>query len=337
MDATTTVTTKSATMQAVVHDVYGSVDVLELRDILRPAFGANEVLVRVHAAGVDRGAWHLLTGLPYPLRLAGYGLRRPKKPVLGREFAGQVEAVGPNVTRFRAGDEVMGIGEGSFAEYVSAREDKVAAKPVNLTFEEAAAVPISASTALQAVRDKGRLRDGQRVLIIGASGGVGSFAVQLAKAFGAEVTGVASPAKVDFVRSIGADRVLDYTRDDVVDGTYSYDLILDIGGNRALRQLRRALTPRGTLVLVGGEGGDRFWLAGILRQLRSRLLSAFSKQRMLGFIARETSKDLEALTTLIEAGKIRPSIDRTYSLGEVPEAMRDLEAGRVRGKVVITV
>jgi NADPH:quinone reductase-like Zn-dependent oxidoreductase len=328
--------TETTTMRAVVHDTYGSADVLELRDIARPEIAADEVLVRVHAAGVDRGAWHLMTGLPYPIRLAGYGVRRPKRPVLGRELAGRVEAVGAAVTRFRPGDEVMGIGEGAFAEYASAREDKLVAKPANLTFEQAAAVPISATTALQALRDKGRVHQGQRVLVLGASGGVGTFAVQLAKAFGADVTGVASTAKVDLVRAIGADRVLDYTRDDVVDGTRQYDLILDIAGNRPLSQLRRALTPQGTLVLVGGEGGDRWWLDGLLRQFRALVLSLFVRQRLQRFLARERYEDLAALTPFLGDGRVRPVVDRTYSLSEVPQAMRDLEAGNARGKLVVT-
>jgi NADPH:quinone reductase-like Zn-dependent oxidoreductase len=326
---------QTATMRAAVRDRYGSVDALAVRDIPRPDIGATQVLVRVFAAGVDRGAWHLLTGLPYPLRL-GYGVRRPKKPVLGREFAGRVEAVGAAVTRLRPGDEVMGIGDGSFAEYVGAREDKVAAKPANLTFEQAAAVPISASTALQALRDKGQLQEGQRVLIIGASGGVGTFAVQLAKAFGADVTGVASTTKVEMVRAAGADRVLDYTREDILDGT-TYDLILDIAGNRPLSQLRRALTPAGTLVLVGGEGGDRWWLDGMLRQLRALAMSLLGSQRLRRFLAKERYQDLEVLARLLETGSVRPIIDRTYSLSEVPEAMRYLETGSVRGKIVVTV
>jgi NADPH:quinone reductase-like Zn-dependent oxidoreductase len=327
---------ETTTMTAIARDRYGSVDVLELRQEPRPVIAANEVLVRVRAAGVDRGAWHLLTGLPYPVRAAGYGLRRPKKPVLGREFAGRVEAVGDAITRFRPGDEVMGIGEGSFAEYVSAREDKLAIKPANLSFEQAAAVPISAATALQALRDKGRVQEGQRVLVLGASGGVGTFAVQLAKAFGAEVTGVASTAKLDLVRSIGADNVLDYTRDNILEGQ-RYDLILDIGGTRPLSQLRRALTAEGTLVLVGGEGGDRWWLRGMLRQLRTMLLSPFVRQRLRTLLARERHEDLDVLAPLLEVGAITPVIDRAYSLDQVPEALRYLEAGSVRGKVVITV
>ncbi|HWC10413.1 MAG TPA: NAD(P)-dependent alcohol dehydrogenase [Acidimicrobiales bacterium] len=323
-------------MKAVVQDAYGSADVLELRDIDRPPIGDDGVLVRVHAAGVDRGVWHLMTGLPYLLRIAGYGLRTPKNRVRGREVAGHVEAIGKDVTRFRPGDEVMGICEGSFAEYACAREDKLAPKPANLTSEQAAAVPISAPTALQALRDQGHVQPGQKVLVIGASGGVGTFAVQLAKAFGAEVTGVCSTAKVDLVRSIGADQVIDYTRDDFADGGQLYDLILDIGGNRSLSHLRRALTRQGTLVIVGGEGGGR-WIGGTDRQLRALAISPFVRHRLRVFIAREHYEELLFLTELVEAGKVTPVIDRTYPLSEVPEAIRHLEEGRTRGKVVITV
>lgn len=323
-------------MKAIVQDAYGSVEVLELRDIDKPEIGDHEVLVRVHAAGVDRGVWHLMTGQAYLIRLAGYGFRRPKNPVRGSEVAGRVEAIGKDVTRFRPGDDVMGTSEGSFAEYARAREDKLAPKPASLTFEQAAAVPISASTALQAVRDQGKVQPGQKVLVIGASGGVGTYAVQLAKAFGAEVTGVCSTAKVDLVRSIGADHVIDYTRDDFAETEQRYDLILDIGGNRSLSHLRRALTPQGTLVLVGGEGGGR-WIGGMDRQVRALAMSPFIRQRLKMFIAREHYEELQVLTELIEAGKITPVIDRTYPLSEVPEAIRYLQEGRARGKVVITV
>ena len=323
-------------MKAIVRYKYGSPDVLELRDIDKPRIGDDEVLVRVHAAGVDRGAWHLLTGLPYPIRLAGYGLRAPKNPVLGRDLAGVVERVGKNVTRFRPGDEVFGIGEGSFAEYTRAREDKLAPKPANLTFEQAAVVAISGLTALQALRDHGKVRPGQEVLVIGASGGVGTYTVQLAKAFGAHVTGVCSTTKVDMVRSIGADRVIDYTRDDFAGREQRYDLILDIGGNSSLSRLRRALTPRGTLVIVGGEGGGR-WLGGTDRQIRALLLSPFVGQKLGTFISKENHEDMLVLKELIESGKITPVIDRTYPLAEVPEAIRYLEEGHARGKVVITV
>jgi NADPH:quinone reductase-like Zn-dependent oxidoreductase len=323
-------------VKAIVQDAYGSADVLELRDIDKPEVGDNEVLVRVHAAGVDRGVWHLMTGQAYVIRLAGYGLRRPKNPVRGREVAGRVDAIGKDVTRFQPGDEVMGTSEGSFAQYTRAAEDKLAAKPANLTFEQAAAVPISASTALQALRDKGQVRPGQRVLIIGASGGVGTFAVQLAKAFGADVTGVCSTAKMDLVRSIGADHVIDYTREDFAGTGQLYDLIIDIGGNRSLAHLRRALTPEGTLVFVGGEGGGR-WIGGMQRPLGALAISPFVRQGLKMFVAREHYEELQVLTELIEAGKVTPVIDRTYPLSETADAIRYLEAGQARGKVVITV
>src|SRR5215204_1370092 len=242
-------------MKAIVRDTYGSADVLELKDIDIPEITDEEVLVRVHAAGVGRDVWHIMTGLPYPIRLAGYGLRAPKNPVIGSDMAGVVEAVGKNVTRFRPGDEVFGIGEGSYAEYVCAREDKLAPKSTSLTFGQASVVAIMGSTALQALRDHGKVRPGQEVLIIGASGGVGTYAVQIAKAFGAHVTGVCSTTKMEMVRSIGADHVIDYTKEDFAEGDQRYDLILDIGGNSSLSRLRRALTPEGTLVIVGGEGG----------------------------------------------------------------------------------
>jgi NADPH:quinone reductase-like Zn-dependent oxidoreductase len=323
-------------MKAIVQDTYGSPDVLELRDIDKPTVTDNEVLIRVHAASVDPGVWHLMTGLPYLVRIMGYGLRKPKTPVRGRDVAGTVEAVGKNVTQFKPGDEVFGICEGSFAGYACAREKKLAPKPANLTFEQAATVPISAITALQALRDKGRVQPGQRVLVIGAAGGVGSFAVQLAKAFGAHVTGVCSTTKIDLVRSIGADDVIDYTRDDFADGAQRYDLILDTAGNRFLSHLRRALAPKGTLVIVGGEGGGR-WFGGFDRGLRAGMLSPFVGQRLRMLISPERKEDLQSLRELIEAGKVTPVIDRTYPLSEVPEAVRYLEKGHARGKVVITV
>jgi NADPH:quinone reductase-like Zn-dependent oxidoreductase len=324
-------------MQAVVQDTYGAADVLELRDIDKPVVGDEDLLVRVHAAGVDPGVWHLMTGLPYLVRVMGYGLRTPKVRVRGRDVAGRVEAVGKNVTAFHPGEEVFGICEGSFAEYVRARADKLAPKPANLTFEQAAAVPISGLTALQGLRDKGTVQPGQKVLIIGAAGGVGSFAVQLAKAFGAEVTGVCSTTKVDLVRSIGADHVIDYTRDDFADGARHWDLIVDTAGRRSLSQLRRALTHRGTLVIVGGEGGGR-WLGGFDRQiLRAPILSPLVSQTLRPLTSKERSKDLVVLKELIEAGKLTPVIDRTYPLGEAPEAIRHLEQGHARGKTVIRV
>ncbi|MGH8940837.1 MAG: NAD(P)-dependent alcohol dehydrogenase [Actinomycetes bacterium] len=323
-------------MKAIVQDTYGTADVLELRDIGRPEIADDEVLVRVHAAGVDRGVWHLMTGLAYPIRLAGYGLRAPKTPVPGMDLAGVVEAVGKDVTRFRPGDEVFGIGKGAYAEYARAPENKLAPKPASLTFEQAAAVAISGLTALQGLRDKGKVAAGQKVLIIGASGGVGTFAVQLAKAFGAEVTGVASSTKQDLVRSIGADYVVDYTSEDFADGEHHYVVILDIGGNSSLSRLRRALTATGTLVIVGGEGGGR-WLGGMDRQLRAVLLSPFVGQKLATFVSKENHEDMLVLKELIEAGQVTPVIDRTYPLSEAPKAIRHVEEGHARGKVVITV
>ena len=323
-------------MKAIVQDEYGSADVLELRDIDRPAVEDDGVLVRVHAAGVDPGVWHLMTGRPYLVRLAGYGLRRPKARVRGEDVAGRVEAVGKDVTRFQEGDEVFGIGDGAFAEYASASEDKLAPKPANLSFEQAAAVPTSAFTALQGLRDKGEVQAGQTVLIIGAAGGVGTFAVQLAKAFGAEVTGVCSTTKTDLVKSLGADNVIDYTQEEITQSGQRYDVILDTAGQRSLRQLRRALSPRGTLVIVGAETGGR-WIGGTDRQLRAIMLSPFVRQRLRTFVATPKNEDLQFVKELIEAGKVTPVIDRTYPLSEVPEAIRQLEEGHARGKVVITV
>lgn len=323
-------------MKAVVRRRYGSADVLAVEEMARPAAGAGEVLVRVRAAGVDRGVWHLMAGRPYLMRIAGFGLRAPKNPAIGMDLAGVVEAVGGSVTRFQRGDEVFGIGMGSFGEYAIAREDKLATKPENLSFEQAAAVGISGSTALQALRDHGKVQSGQEVLIIGASGGVGTFAVQLAKAFGARVTAVCSTPKEDMVRSIGADEVIDYTRADFADGKQRYDLIIDIGGNSSLSHLRRVLTTKGTLVIVGGEGGGH-WFGGIDRQLRAMMLSAFVAQQLGTFLCSENHKDLIVLKELIESGKLTPVIDRTYPLARAHEAIRYLTAGHVQGKVVITV
>lgn len=325
------------TMKGIVHDEYGSApeDVLRLAEVAMPTFGDDEILVRVRAASVDRGTWHVMAGLPYPIRLAGFGLRAPKGPNPGRSFAGTIESVGTEVTDLKPGDEVFGICDGSFAEYARGRPSKVAPKPANLTFEQAAAVPVSALTALQAVRDQAQVQAGQKVLIIGASGGVGTFAVQIAKAFGAEVTGVCSPAKMDVVRSIGADHVIDYTREDFADGKRRYDTILDIGGNSSLSQLRRALTLAGRLVIVGGETDGR-WLGGADRQLRASLLSPLVSQKLGAFIASENSTDLIVLRDLIESGKIAPVIDRTYPLSETAAAIRHLIDGHARGKVVIT-
>jgi NADPH:quinone reductase-like Zn-dependent oxidoreductase len=323
-------------MKAIVRYKYGSPAVLELKDIDKPELGDEEVLVRVRAAGVDRGVWHVMTGLPYPIRLTGYGLRAPKNPVIGSDVAGVVEAVGKNVSRFQPGDEVFGIGKGSFAEYVCAREEKLAPKPANLTFEQSAVVAISGLPALQGLRDHGKVRSGQEVLVIGASGGVGTFVVQIARAYGAHVTGVCGTTKVDMVRSIGANHVIDYTREDFAEGGQAYDLILDVGGNSSLARLRRALAPRGTLVIVGGETDGR-WLGGTDRQIRALLLSPFVGQKLGAFIASENYEDMIVLKELIESGKLTPVIDRTYPLAEAPEAIRYLEGGHARGKVIITV
>jgi NADPH:quinone reductase-like Zn-dependent oxidoreductase len=327
--------TATTTMPAITYDTYGSADVLSLSEVARPRPAENEVLVRVHAAGVERGAWHMMTGKPYLGRLA-FGLRRPRNRVLGIELAGTVDDIGSSVTRFAVGDEVYGFGKGSFAEYSVAREDRLAAKPALLTFEQAAAVPVSGATALQALTDAGRVEPGQAVLVIGASGGVGSYAVQMAKALGAEVTGVASPGKLDLVRSLGADHVLDYTRDDFADGSHRYDLVLDMAGNPALSRLRRALTRTGTAVITGGEEGGSF-SGGMNRQLRALAVSPFLRQRLTMFIAKQRSSDLERLTRLIETGRVTPSIDRTYPLDEAADAIRHLADGRARGKVVISI
>jgi NADPH:quinone reductase-like Zn-dependent oxidoreductase len=323
-------------MKAIVQDTYGSTDVLEVREIDRPAIAADEVLVAVRAAGVDRGVWHLMTGLPLPVRLAGYGVRAPKNGTPGMDVAGVVEAVGSRVTGFQPGDEVFGIGKGTFADYTSASQDKLAHKPANLTFEQAAAVAISGLTALQAVRDHGRVQSGQRVLVIGASGGVGSYAVQIAKAHGAEVTGVCSSSKVDLVWSLGADHVIDYRKDDIASASIRYDVILDTGGNTRLSDLRRILTPTGRLVIIGAETGGRI-LGGVDRQLRATMLSPFVSQHLGTFISSENQADLVALAELIESGQVTPVIDRTFPLVEAPAAIEYLLDGNARGKVVVSV
>ena len=321
------------TMQAIVATEYGSADVLHLQQTNRPTIGDDEVLLRVHAAGIDRGAWHFMTGQPYAIRLAA-GLRRPKDPVLGLDVAGTIVAVGPAVTRFAVGDEVFGIGRGSFAEYAAASADKLARKPTRLSFAQAAAVPVSGLTALQALRT-GHAKAGQHVLVVGASGGVGTFAVQIASALGAEVTGVASTTKLDLVRSIGADHVIDYNRDDFAVGPQRYDVVLDIGGSTPLSRLRRALTRTGTLVIVGGEDAGRW--TGVRRQVRALSMSPFVRQRLTTFIAPHRRADLERLAELIEAGELIPVIDRVVPLAEAADGMRRLESGQVRGKLVLSV
>ncbi|WP_372594197.1 NAD(P)-dependent alcohol dehydrogenase [Actinotalea sp.] len=323
---------QDVTMKAVIQDRYGTSEVLRVGDVAVPEPGEREVLIKVHAAGLDRGTEHLMTGKPYAMRLAT-GLRRPKNPISGRDVAGTVVKVGSAVTRFAVGDEVYGVAPGSFAEYAVGPENKLARKPANLTFAQAAVVPISAGTALQALRDVGRVRAGQKVLIIGASGGVGSYAVQLATILGAQVTGVASAAKGDFVRSLGADHVLDYDRDDFADGTRRYDLVLDIGGGPSLGRLRRALEPRGTVVFVGSENTGT--ITGLGRPLRGVMLSLFVRQRLALLMAKERASDLDILTAHLETGQLTPSIAGSYPLARAMDAMRLLEAGEVRGKVVI--
>jgi len=325
------------TMKAIVQDEYGSApeDILRLAEIDRPALGDDEVLVRVRAASVDRGTWHLMTGLPKLMRIMGFGFRRPKAPNPGRCLAGTVEAVSQNVTEFKPGDEVYGTCDGSFAEFAIAQVGLLARKPAHLSFEQAAAVPVSGVTALQGVRDRAQVNPGEKVLIIGASGGVGTFAVQIAKDLGAEVTGVCSPAKIDLVRDLGADHVIDYTREDFADGEQRYDAILDIGGNSPLSHLRRALTPGGRLVIIGGETDGR-WLGGFDRQLRAMMLSPLVSQKLGILGAKENSADLSVLRELLETGKVTPAVDRTYPLSEAPAAIRYLQQGNARGKIVIT-
>jgi NADPH:quinone reductase-like Zn-dependent oxidoreductase len=325
-------------MQAIVQRRYGTApeDLLRLEQIARPAMHDDEVLVRVRAAGVDRGTVHLMAGTPYLMRILGFGLRGPKNPVPGWAAAGTVEAVGAKVTGLEPGDEVFGTCRGSFAQYTATKAGQLAPKPASLTFEQAAAMPGSATTALQALRDKAKLRPGQHVLIIGASGGVGTFAVQLAKAFGAEVTGACRTGKTDLVRALGADHVLDYTREDVTAGRHRYDVIIDIGGNRRLAHLRRALAARGTLVITGGEDGDAL-LGGIGRNLHAKLLSPFVNQKLTAFIARQRRSDLVTLGNMADSGAVTPAIDRSYPLSQAAAAIRHLAEGHARGKVVISI
>ena len=327
-------------MKAIVNEAYGSPDELELLEIPSPTIDKNGVLVRVSAASVNPVDWHLLRGEPYVLRLA-FGLRRPKRSIPGLDVAGRVEAVGTNVTRLRSGDEVFGSSGGAFAEYVRGTAEDFAVKPPVVTFEQAAAVPIAGCSALQALRDHGRLEPGQRVLVNGASGGVGTFAVQIAKALGAEVTAVCGTRNIDLVHSLGADHVVDYTAEDFTRGGGRYDLVLNIAGNRSLSDLRRAATTTGTVVLVGAgtgrERGGRGPISPLLQALGAPVLSRFVDQRLVSFLADVRKDDLLFLAELIEAGKVTPVIDRTYPLSDVAEALRYLEAGHARGKVVITV
>jgi NADPH:quinone reductase-like Zn-dependent oxidoreductase len=326
---------RSGLMKAIVQDRYGTADVLQLVDIDRPAVGRGEVLIRVHAAGLFVGDWHVLTGLPYAIRPI-VGLRRPKARVRGQDVAGRVEAVGEGVTRFHQGDDVFGTCEGAFAEYASAPEHLLAPKPVNLTFEQAAVVPITATTALQAVRDKGSVKPGQKALIIGAAGGVGAFAVQIARALGAHVTGVCNTAQLDLVRSLGAEDVIDYTQEDFVRMGRRWDLIVETAGARPISELRKALAPQGILVIVGGEGGGR-WVGKSGRLVQAPLLSPFIGQKLRSVAVKHNSADLITLKSLIEEGKVAPIVGETFELSEVPKAFRHLEKGHARGKIAIRV
>ncbi len=322
-------------MQAIVQDTYGSGKALELREIARPAIGAHQVLVRVRAAGVNPADWAVMSGLPYIARPV-YGLRRPKVGVRGTDVAGYVAAVGSGVTRFKPGDEVFGASTGSYAEYAAASDDELALKPANLTFEQAATVPMAGLVALQAIRDHGQVRAGQAVLINGASGGIGTFAVQIAKALGAEVTAVASTRNLALLRSIGADHVIDYTAEDFTSGGKRYDLILDNVSNHSLSKLRRTLAPAGMLIPNGGNFGNR-WFASAGRLIRAAFLFRFGTQRLGRFLVSANHADLVALKTLIEAGKVMPVVDRAYPLGSAAQAIDHVGAGHSQGKVVITV
>jgi NADPH:quinone reductase-like Zn-dependent oxidoreductase len=322
------------TLKAIVQDRYGSPDVLRLMDIDSPVVNDKEVLVRVAAAGVNIGDWHLLRGVPYIMRVV-VGLSKPKREIPGTDVAGRVEAVGGDVKQLRPGDEVFGWCEGAFAEYACAPEDNFLPKPANLTFEQSAAVGDSAFTALDAVRDQGKVQPGQEVLINGASGGVGTFAVQIAKSFGAWVTGVCSTGNMDMVRSIGADQVIDYTREDFTQSGQRYDVMLDLVGNRSLSDCRRALTRRGTYVLVGVSDLGRWF--GLARQLKVLSLSPFVRQKMRVFIVRHNREDLAALKELVETEKVTPIVDRSYKLSEVPEALQHQGEGHAQGKIVIAI
>lgn len=327
---------KEIAMKAIVQDTYGSPEVLELRDIDKPAVGDNEVLVRVRAAGVNPADWALMRGLPYIARPTPlYGLRKPKKAVRGTDVAGQVEAVGAGVTRFRPGDAVFGWCNGSFADFAVAADDGLALKPANLTFEQAAAVPMAGSVALQALRDHGHVRAGQKVLINGASGGIGTFAVQIATSLGADVTGVCSTRNVDMVRSIGADHVIDYTQEDFTQNGQRYDVILDNVGNHALSDLRRALTPRGMLVPNSG-GFEHHWFASGGRLVRALVVFRFVSQTLRTFVVSPKQEDLVVLKDLMEAGTVTPVIDRRYPLSEISQAIGYVGARHTQGKVVIS-
>ena len=326
-------------MKAIVYHNYGSPDVLKCEEIEKPTAGDDEVLIKVRAASVNPLDWHFVRGLPYFLRMMA-GLRKPKITRLGADVAGKVEAVGRNVTQFKPGDEVFGMTRGAFAEYVCADERRLALKSAHLTFEQAAAVPVAGITALQGLRDKGKIQPGQKVLINGAAGGVGTFAVQIAKSFGAEVTGVCSTMNVDMVRSLGADRVIDYTKEDFAQSGQRYDLIIDNVGNRSFGECRRVMAAKGILVSNGGgslKENEGTWLGPMTESIAPLLLSRFVSQKMITLLAAINNQDLVVLKELMEAKKVTPVIDRSYTLNEVPAAIRYLEEGHARGKVVITV
>ena len=325
-------------MKAIAYQEYGSADVLEVKDVRKPDVESDRVLLRVRAASANPYDWHFMRGVPYIARLMATGLRKPKYSILGSDVAGEVEAVGSAVTRFQPGDEVFGfVGSGGFAEYVAAPEKLLALKPATLSFQQAATVPLAAVTALQGLRDAGEIQSGQKVLIVGASGGVGTFAVQIAKWYGAQVTGVCSTRNLEMVRSIGADRVIDYTREDFTRTGQQYDLIFQLAGTASPSACRRALTAAGRLVLSSGDSPGRI-IGPVGRIIKALLLSPFiAGQTMRPLIAKPSSVDLQFLRELIEAGRITPVIDRTYALSEAADAIRYLETGRARGKVVISV
>src|SRR2546427_1534786 len=321
-------------MKAIVRERYGPPDVLELREVDKPVVGDDEVLVRVHATSVNPVDWHTMTGTPYLVRLMA-GLLKPKSKFLGVDFAGTVEAVGRDVTQFQTGNEVFGARDGAFADYVCVREERaVVQKPANVTFEQAAAVAVAGISALQGLRDKGQIRSGQKVLINGASGGVGTFAVQVAKSFGASVTGVCSPRNVEMVRSMGANRVIDYTQEDFIRDGQRYDMLFDVAGNHSWSDCKKVLMPNGTHVVAGQSSREK---PSVLPFLLAPLVSRFRKQRLVTFIAKHSNADLVALKELMEAGKLTPIIDRTFPLRDVPEAIRYLGEGHPRAKIVITV
>lgn len=325
----------STAMQAIIYNCYGPPEVLKLEKVAKPIAGDDEVLVKVHAAAVNPLDWHYMRGAPYFMRLMS-GIGAPADHRFGVDFAGTVESIGSNVTKFKPGDEVFGGGSGAFADYLVAGENRaLASKPINMTFAQAAALPIAAVSALQAVRDAGKIKPGMQVLVNGASGGVGTFAVQIAKSFGAEVTGVCSTRNIELVRSLGADHIVDYTLEDYTKGKKQYDLIIDNVGNHSPLANRRAMTPDGTLVMVGGPGGN--WIGPLIRPLQAALLSPFVDQQFVLFLAELNQTDLQFLAKLAESGKIFPVIDRSYPLEDVPEAIRYSESGRAQGKIIITV